>query len=163
MFCNGFGALAYCYAISNQLNLCELSGLAGLLLPGRHFISFSERSSDAGFVGNCLFLGSLPMPDPTLERLYSRNSFPLLTCLWAAPERLMSAMDAPKVEQQYRRLRFAAAVGSFLNDWMVVWGGWEKNHVFYLVLVERKDLRALFPRARRASASPSTAAPKRIA
>jgi hypothetical protein len=75
----------------------------------------------------------------------------------------MSTMDAPKVEQQYRRLRFAASVGSLLDDWMVVWGGWEKNHVFYLVLVERTDLRSLFPQARRASASPSRVAPKRIA
>ena len=53
----------------------------------------------------------------------------------------MSVMNAIAVESKYLRLRFAVTVGSFLDEWTVVWvGGWDKNHVFFLALVERCEL-----------------------
>ena len=53
----------------------------------------------------------------------------------------MSVMNAIAVESRYVRLRFAVTLGSFLDEWRVVWvGGWDKSHVFYLALVERCEL-----------------------
>jgi hypothetical protein len=54
----------------------------------------------------------------------------------------MSVMKTGAFEQEYRRISFAVTVGSFFDQWMVVWGCWDKQHLFYLVPVERRDLSA---------------------
>ena len=50
---------------------------------------------------------------------------------------VMKTWDNAVIEQEYRRLRFAVSVGSYLGDWRVIWaGGWDKGRVFYWVLLE---------------------------
>ena len=65
----------------------------------------------------------------------------LVTCVSWLPELIVSVMNTVTIESKYLRLRFAVTVGSLLDEWKVIWvGGWDKNHVFYLALVERCDL-----------------------
>jgi hypothetical protein len=51
----------------------------------------------------------------------------------------MKTRNSFDVKAKYLLLRFAVTVGSFLDQWKVVWaGGWDKGHIFFLVMVERR-------------------------
>jgi hypothetical protein len=46
--------------------------------------------------------------------------------------------ETPQLETKFLRLRQPAAVGDDLDGWRVCWlGGWDKNQLFYWVMVVR--------------------------
>jgi hypothetical protein len=41
-------------------------------------------------------------------------------------------------ERKYLRIPFAVTVGSYFDEWRVAWVvGWDRQHVLFLVVVER--------------------------
>ena len=50
----------------------------------------------------------------------------------------MQPTHAIRTETRFLRLRHPVELGSLFGEWRVSWlGGWDKGHIFYLVMVAR--------------------------
>ena len=55
----------------------------------------------------------------------------------------MNVTQAMRIETKFLRLREAVAWGHEIDDWQVCWlGGWDKQRMFYIVMVMKKPAAA---------------------